>query len=226
VINGYECTKFKQMRKIFFGDIHGCFDELLLLLEKLSYNEKQDILYFVGDMINKGPKSKEVLDFIISHNCISILGNHEYYFLKSLKEGNTEKFNDLILNLGTNLTSKYLPYLKSLKLFYNHDQFLMVHAGIIPNVALKEISPNILTTIRTWDGVGNDLNNPKNPGWDEFYKDKKLIIHGHWAARGFYQKENIIGLDSGCVWGNFLTAYVLETNETFQVKALDKYLEY
>jgi len=54
-------------RTIFVGDVHGCFDELMMLLEKCSYDLSKDRLVFVGDVINKGPKSKEVLQWIMNH---------------------------------------------------------------------------------------------------------------------------------------------------------------
>ena len=70
-------------RKIFIGDVHGCYDELIHLLSKLEYNSNNDELYFVGDLVVKGPKSNEVIEFVrTNQNTHCVLGNHERSFLK------------------------------------------------------------------------------------------------------------------------------------------------
>ncbi len=70
-----------MQRVIVIGDVHGCLDELEQLLEKLEYCPENDILYFLGDIINRGPYSKEVFYKIKSLNAVSVLGNHEYHAL-------------------------------------------------------------------------------------------------------------------------------------------------
>jgi len=59
---------------IFVSDVHGCYETLMRLIDKLPKDEK---IFFTGDLIDRGPKSKEVVDFIIKNNMMSILGNHE-----------------------------------------------------------------------------------------------------------------------------------------------------
>ena len=65
------------------GDVQGCFDELMLLLDKINFDPTNDELIFAGDLINRGPKSLEVLEFCLE-NKMSIevvLGNHDIYLL-------------------------------------------------------------------------------------------------------------------------------------------------
>ena len=71
-------------RKIFVGDVHGCYDELIHLLSKVKYNSDNDQLYFVGDLVAKGPKSNEVIEFARTNkNTYCVLGNHDYYLLSA-----------------------------------------------------------------------------------------------------------------------------------------------
>ncbi|KAJ1973487.1 hypothetical protein H4R33_006953 [Dimargaris cristalligena] len=64
-------------RIIFLGDIHGCYNELVRLLTKMGYEQGRDLLVSVGDLINKGPDSAKVLDFVMEHNMLAVRGNHE-----------------------------------------------------------------------------------------------------------------------------------------------------
>ena len=71
------------MSKYVIGDVQGCYDELTLLLQKIEFNPVNDSLYFLGDLINRGPKSLEVLNFCLQHreSVTTILGNHDIYLL-------------------------------------------------------------------------------------------------------------------------------------------------
>ena len=71
------------MSSYVIGDIQGCFDELMLLLEKINFDPKKDELIFAGDLINRGPKSLEVLEFCLANkdSIEIVLGNHDIYSL-------------------------------------------------------------------------------------------------------------------------------------------------
>ena len=53
--------------------------------------------------------------------------------------------------------------------------------------------------------------------WDEFYRGETLVVHGHWAQRGYYRGERTMGLDSGCVYGGPLTAWCQDEDRVVQV---------
>ena len=71
-------------RTIFIGDIHGCIDELLFLWKRLKV-KSGDQVHQVGDIINKGPKSHEVIQFCIKNKVHAILGNHEIRLLDAYR---------------------------------------------------------------------------------------------------------------------------------------------
>ncbi len=75
-----------KSKLIIIGDVHGCFDELMNLLDKCGYNKDIHTLIFVGDLVNKGPKSREVIQFAMNHNALVVRGNHDDAALKQTKK--------------------------------------------------------------------------------------------------------------------------------------------
>lgn len=214
-------------KRIFIGDVHGCFEELMQLLEKCQYNKKEDNLYFVGDLINKGPDSKKVLEFVYNEEAEVVIGNHELGLIKLYEsKANWRSTLDQVLkDLGKD-AKFWVKWMKSLPAFIEEKEFILVHAGLIPGKRPKEKDREILARIRTWDGRGKDLNNDKHPPWYHLYTGKKKVIFGHWAKKGLVIEKNLRGLDSGCCYGRKLTAYLLETDEIVQVDAKMQYERY
>ncbi len=216
--------KENMKRRILIGDVHGCYDELMLLLEKVKYSKGKDELIFLGDLINKGPHSVAVLKFVKENGHRTILGNHELGFLRALDH---EKFMGrgflkLKNELGGDL-QEYGDWMRTLPLYIEEDDFIAIHGGLEPGVALADQKAIIATRIRTWDGRGEDLNDLDNPAWYDLYKEKKLVVYGHWAAQGLNIRDNVIGLDSGCVWGGELSCLVMPEREVLSVSAKKMY---
>ena len=207
-------------RTIIIGDVHGCLEELEALLHKLDHRTGQDRLIFVGDLINKGPHSLEVLQKVRSLSAEVVMGNHEWKFLKYLKEDSSpsQGFCQLKQQMGGQL-HYWQEWLSQLPAYIEAEQFLVVHGGLVPQQHPSETPISILCRIRTWDGEGRDLNNPAHPSWFELYHHPKLVVFGHWAQRGLVLRNNAIGLDTGCVYGNRLSAVVLPEKTLCQVPA-------
>jgi hypothetical protein len=97
---------------------------------------------------------------------------------------------------------------------------LIVHAGVRPGVALDAQSPEDLTELRT---LGEDRTSREGVSWYEVYDGEKTVLFGHWPALEPRRATRAKGLDTGCVYGNRLTAYILETGEFLSVGARRAY---
>jgi bis(5'-nucleosyl)-tetraphosphatase (symmetrical) len=211
-------------RIIFIGDVHGCYEELKLLLKKTKYKDGKDRLIFLGDLINKGPYSIEVVDFVRSGNHECIMGNHELGFLRSLEDPSYFKkgFKKFYEELGAK-REEVITWMRGLPLYIEEEDFLCIHGGIQPGVPLENQKPRVATRIRTWGGDEDDLNDPDNPPWHKLYKGEKTVIYGHWAMQGYHKTKNTICLDSGCVWGGSLTGLIWPERKAVHIPALKQY---
>lgn len=131
------------MKTYLIGDVQGCFDSLQALLEKIHFNPATDQLGFVGDLVNRGPKSLETLRFIYQlHNPLIVLGNHDLHFLALYFQNIPFAKHDHTLQVLLNAPD--CPQLIDFLLhqpFLHIDQsnhFAMVHAGIPPQWTLSE----------------------------------------------------------------------------------------
>ena len=205
-------------RTIVVGDIHGCYDELVDLLDKVSFGS-EDRLISVGDLITKGPKNEEVLERFMSDRQLSaVLGNHD---LALRRRWNGEKFKLKPSQKPTHKELKhkkerYVSYLNSLPFMIDLGTHLVVHAGIRPGVALQSQTSEDLTELRS---LGPDRASRDGTPWYDVYDGEKIVLFGHWPKKKPRRGKKAIGLDTGCVYGYSLTAYILETDEIIQVGA-------
>lgn len=265
------------------GDIQGCYDPLRRLLDLLRFDPAADCLWLVGDLVNRGPHSVEVLRLLrgLDERVVAVLGNHDLTLLAvvagQVKPKRKDTFHSI---LDAPDRDELLNWLRWRPLLH-HDPalgFTMVHAGLPPqwDLALAQrcaaeveavlrgpkvqdflarmfgseprrwksdlsgydrlrFIVNALTRMRfcTVDGTLS-LAEKGPPG----SQDKGLcpwfaaperrnaslnIVFGHWASLGFYRAPGIYALDSGCVWGNRLTAIRLDDPSipVWSVPALD-----
>ncbi|XBC37787.1 MAG: symmetrical bis(5'-nucleosyl)-tetraphosphatase [Buchnera aphidicola (Meitanaphis microgallis)] len=126
------------MSTYFVGDVHGCYNELMKLLEKVSFNEKLDHLWLTGDLVNRGPKSIEVMRFVSSlgTNAHVVLGNHDLNLIAIYANIKHKKFkNDIISNI---LDAKDIDFLinwlrqQPILQVDETRKIIMVHAGVHP----------------------------------------------------------------------------------------------
>jgi len=207
-----------SQRTIVVGDIHGCFDELSDLLEKANFGSN-DRLVSVGDLITKGPKSREVLELFMNDKRFSaVIGNHD---LAIRRRWNGEKFKLKDSQKPTHKElkkekEKYLPYLNILPFIIDLNTHLVVHAGLRPGVALHSQTTDDLTELRS---LGPDRTSRSGTPWYDEYSGDKAVLFGHWPAAEPRLGRNAIGLDTGCVYGHKLTALIIETGEFVYVPA-------
>ncbi|SJM95867.1 diadenosine tetraphosphatase [Crenothrix polyspora] len=122
------------------GDIQGCFDDLLRLLDTLSFNEHTDQLWFAGDLVNRGPKSLETLRFVKSLGtaAVSVLGNHDMHLLASTCLPKVSPKKDSFRPiLEASDRDELIHWLRHRPLFHYNDDFCLLHAGVPPQWDFK-----------------------------------------------------------------------------------------
>lgn len=209
------------MQRIFaVGDIHGCYDKLRALMDLIPIKMDQDQLLFIGDYIDRGPGSIEVLNYLIdlkkrTPGIIFLKGNHED-MLQNYLDGN-DRFTYL-LNSGQQtldaylnhqdasadypVPSAHLEFLSTLRLYYQTEDYIFVHAGMRKKVPLELQKETDLLWIR-----------------DEFiysdYDFGKRVVFGHTPFKEPLVQTNKIGIDTGAVYGNRLTCVQLPEMKFF-----------
>ena len=117
------------------GDVQGCFDELQALLERVGFHREHDRLWFVGDLVNRGPKSLEVLRFVkaLGDRAVVVLGNHDLHLITQ-HEGFERKRKDDTFDdvLGAPDAKELVDWLRERPMLHAEGGWAMVHAGLLP----------------------------------------------------------------------------------------------
>ena len=117
------------------GDVQGCLDELQALLERVGFNRAHDRLWFVGDLVNRGPKSLAVLRFVreLGDRAVVVLGNHDLHLITQ-HEGFERKRKDDTFDdvLGAADARELVDWLRARPLMHVERNWAMVHAGLLP----------------------------------------------------------------------------------------------
>lgn len=211
------------MKKKYFavGDVHGCFEELEALIERLPL-DSNSVLVFLGDYVDRGPESKSVIDFIIElkkkHRVVALKGNHEAMFLDFIHHPESSGAALFVLNGGSSTLASYsqkeghfeipashIEFLEQCLPYYETEDFFFVHAGV-RNRPLREVhleKEDTLLWIR-----------------DAFLKSEydwgKVIVHGHSPMNEVTIMPNKINVDTGCVFGGRLSAIELPAKKVYQ----------
>jgi len=123
------------------GDIQGCYDDLIKLLEQIKFNETDDSLWFVGDLVNRGPQSLETLRFVksLGHSAITVLGNHDLHLL-AMFFGSGKKSDTLEPILKAVDRDELLHWLRHRPLMHYDEKlnFNMLHAGLPPQWTIEQ----------------------------------------------------------------------------------------
>ncbi len=203
------------MKKIFaIGDIHGCVKKLRRLLEIPAIDFGHDTLVFMGDYVDRGPYSFEVVAYLLElkercPNTVFLKGNHEAMLLDYL--AGTDELTylanggrhtlDSYLNHAQPQDSETIPashleFFNNLRLYYETEDYIFVHAGLRNKVPLEKQSPADLLWIRRKFIRSN-------------YDFGKRVIFGHTPFKAPLVQSNKIGIDTGAVYRNKLTCLEL-----------------
>jgi serine/threonine protein phosphatase 1 len=213
-------------RRIFIGDVHGHYDGLMRLLEMLVPGSS-DQLYFVGDLIDRGPKSAQVVEFVRKNQFGCVLGNHEQLLLEAFPGS---KVSHLALQAwlqsgGQSTIASYskpetllenLDWLRSLPTHLDLEDIWLVHAGLHPDLPLHE------QTAHEYCWIREEFHSMSKP-----YFSDKLIITGHTitftlpgvAPGAIAQGQGWIDIDTGAYHpkSGWLTAVDMTQRQVYQV---------
>ena len=117
------------------GDVQGCYDELRLLLDEIAFDPATDRLYFVGDIVNRGPLSLETVRFVksLGEAAITVLGNHDLHLLAVAQGASKTKRRDTFGDiLGASDREELLDWLLHRPLLHSEEGFYLIHAGLPP----------------------------------------------------------------------------------------------
>ncbi len=211
------------MSKTFvIADIHGCASTLDQLLKKISPNSAIDNIIFLGDYIDRGPDSRQVVEKIISLKAqfpriITLMGNHEQMLMDFLagQDGDTYRKNGGRETLrsyadekeapGYHIPAEHQHFFQELLTYWEDDNYIYVHASLEPGVHLSRQNKEWLLWARDTNGVDID--------WG------KKIIYGHTVHPQPLITPHKIGIDTGAVYGGQLTCLILPNLEFVSVKS-------
>ncbi|RLL45075.1 bis(5'-nucleosyl)-tetraphosphatase PrpE [Oceanobacillus piezotolerans] len=233
------------------GDVHGCFEELKHLFMVLGYKEKDNIFIhpdgripvFVGDITDRGPASIAVLQLVytmVVKNKIAkyVPGNHcnklYRFFLGNkvqLKHGLETTVAEFEARNGKEQTEikkqfKILYEQAPLYLEIKEQNAVVAHAGIKEDL-IGQTGKRVQTFVLYGDITGESHSDgrPIRRDWAKSYQGNKWIIYGHTPVLEPRIKNKTINIDTGCVFGNKLTAFRLPEEETVSVPSLQEFVE-
>lgn len=225
------------MRKIVIGDIHGCYEELLSLLDKVNYDPASDTLVSCGDLTEKGPKSEEVCQFFSEGtNKLAVQGNHDeglvrFWNHEKKKVENPHYRNPMALReerlaCYRQMSEKSFLWLSSLpfylKFSVDEQQYIVVHGGLFPGTPPEKMDPKVLCRLRYvrehnngWRMVQLGKEQSGDCFWAEVYDGSfGVVLYGHQPYNGEHKKWAYArGLDSGACYGYTMTALLLAPGE-------------
>lgn len=210
-------------RSVIIGDVHGCLDELTRLLESLEATQ-DDRVYFVGDLVARGPDTTGVLALCRRLGARSVRGNHEARLLAARhaqQDGKRRRLSNAHYPLLRRLSDADWEYLESLPLWIDlpeHD-LRIVHAGVLPGRPFEQQDEWTLTHVRSLDADGRPSDKSELAPWAAAYAAGPHIVFGHNSRVGLQLQPNATGIDTGCVYGGRLTALVLSEGQ--RVPAVD-----
>jgi protein phosphatase len=228
------------------GDVHGCYDELTTLLAQLGYanngqtweHPKGRKAVFVGDLVDRGPKTPEVLKLVMSMTAIGnaycVPGNHDIKLMRWLsgknvqaKHGLQESIDQLTLETPEfrDEAKKFLDGLISHYVF-DEGKLVVAHAGLKETMqgrgsgAVREFCLYGETT-----GEIDEFGLPVRLNWAAEYKGRTMVVYGHTPVPQAQWLNNTIDIDTGCVFGGSLTALRYPERELVAVTAARVYCE-
>jgi len=213
------------------GDVHGCYYTLKQLVEKIK-NKYPDInIYCVGDLVDRGNNSFEVIEFVVAEKIQFTIGNHDFMFYSNMRDpfslmAKSWNYNGAETTLTSykdkfNQMDEHLDVIINSPLFFNLDDCFISHAGI--SKSLKDKLPeNFLSNDEALKEIlGNDLYNQNSIIWTrgDLLNIGKLQVVGHTHRKEvFFDKvSNTLYIDTTAFGNNKLSAAIIEENNLVEI---------
>jgi len=214
-------------RLIAIGDIHGCYQEFAELLARLEL-APDDRLILLGDLVNRGPDSNKVIDLAREHRALSLLGNHELRLLNYRRTKDERMLKPGDLATFEKLRPEDWTFLEAMPLTYEEPELntVFVHGGFLIDEPWQKQPATVVTRIQVIDREGRPrkrADEPDAPAWADLWCGPPFVVYGHSPPPELYRLKWSVGLDTACVMGGHLTAYVLPEKRFVQVKARQRY---
>jgi len=217
-------------RRIVIGDVHGHYYALMSLMEAIAPSQ-DDQIYFLGDLIDRGPHSAQVVQHVIKNNYQCLLGNHEKMLLDAVGNGKVQREElhiwlycggySTLESYQNNIPQEHINWFKSLPLYLDLQDIWLVHAGIDPKLTIAEQTSEQFCWIRK----------PFH-GMTKPYFTDKLIVTGHTitftlpgvksgkVARGM----GWIDIETGAYHpkSGWLTAFDVDQEKIHQINTKDR----
>ncbi|OQP46028.1 polynucleotide kinase-phosphatase [Niastella yeongjuensis] len=226
------------------GDVHGCYDELVELILELGYQHTEGIyshpagrkLVFVGDLVDRGPKTPEVLDLVMTNvkagTAFCVPGNHDAKLVKWLKGKDVTIAHGLQESIDQ-LNKKTPAFREDVKQFldglishyvFDGGNLVVAHAGLREEMhgrgsgAVRDFCMYGETT-----GEIDEFGLPVRYNWAAEYKGKAMVVYGHTPVPEPQWLNRTIDIDTGCVFGGKLTALRYPEKELMSVPSQREY---
>ena len=192
------------MGLIAIGDIHGCLNTFDQLWSELQPSP-DDRIVFVGDYVDRGPRSRGVIDRMIelrdTHQCVFLRGNHERFMVDYIQNGSLSLWNQNggLATLrsydgnhrGADIPGDHAAFVRNTELFYETDDFFFVHAGLKPHLSVAENKKRFGEDTFLWERSHMKANTLK---WE------KTVVCGHTPQPEPINRDRLIAIDTGCVY--------------------------
>lgn len=220
-----------SQRTIVVGDLHGCYDETVELLDRCQATSSDRII-FVGDIIDRGPKPRECIELVKKHE--SVMGNHEliHVNLHNMRSaGMFPKCHQSIAETAGILDDADINWFKSLPKYIeigDEKNSAVVHAGAWNDIPLRDQPVELLSDIRyinPTSGTRRSVFPSRVAGdaswrfWSTFWSGPERLIFGHSVLTDPLVTDRAVGIDGGCCFGLELWAYIIPDDKVVRVKS-------
>ena len=212
------------------GDVHGCIFTLEKLLKQLP-NDAVPI--FIGDLVDRGNYSKEVMEFVMENRYIAIFGNHEYLMFNYARDAiirdkhamwsldNSYGGQKTVISYKNDIDTllRHIDYIPTMPKYLEIENYFLTHGFGLPYYRRKD-DPNYQMRLYT-----NRLENSPLDWERGWYEYDTINIFGHTPYEEVYFGSNFIGIDTGCAMGGKLSAVQLKSHEVVSIAADRRDLE-